>query len=58
METSKRHESIQWGNDYFWPRKKKTFFMKKVAFWLGFEGQIQINIEWGEKEWEVNGWNK
>lgn len=27
------------GNDYSWPRKKETFFMKKVAFWLGFEGQ-------------------
>lgn len=40
METSKRHESIERGNDYFWPRKRETFFMKKVAFWLGFEGQI------------------
>lgn len=32
--------------------------MKKVAFWLGFEGQIQISIEWGENEWKVNVWNK
>lgn len=36
--------------------QKETFSITKGALWLGFESQIQISIEWGAKEWGVNGY--